>query len=613
MFYLTERRPITMSAQLPCLTSEEEHCLCERHGKILEYLCETHIFHVCADCAVFDHRGCKIISVNTTNEYDKVSCTISPALIKATHRIADVNPKLSRLLQSRDMVALAISNCFQKLHDAIDAAENELCSQLEFLYNVEESRLLEWKEDCQQLMTKVQTRLEDAKRSGMGSSKPPDKLVNEVKSLRQKLQDCLQKNNTNVLLTFVEGHDFDKTVEQFSLLPGKVVVKHDSPSAETPDSEGVGENVWTGIDPKSPAILSESELETFVDIPLDGATPTTPQVLNPTDIKEVANEGITSWRGATAKLSEAAKEDNNVEDGADPASLALSARGRAMSTLSMEYSLTLRNSINALMPSDKAPSWLTGATFLVNNSIAVADRKNRKVKLFSSALHCIAEVVIPSYPFDLAQTGEFDLVVTIPKHKRVQFFNSEDLKTSSMYIDTEQTCLGISCSHELIAVVCETSWTKVITIKLYNNSGVLIRKVTKIDDSRELAFTTDYISICPVSRNMAFRNGIHLFYTTSEGDLLWKSTIPSQFMSHNVRGVATLNGGVLVVFDVCVYYVTSDSRQWKLVKSFSRQSSPSAICVSRSKTSVLVTHADPIRNRPQNNLVEIFTLTQQFE
>ncbi|OWF51912.1 uncharacterized protein LOC110448392 [Mizuhopecten yessoensis] len=600
-----------MSAELPLVTSSEDtgdYFRCDLHAKRLEYLCDTHGYHVCADCAVFDHRDCIIVSTKTTSKHKKLSCNISPVLILAAHRIGDVNPKLGRLLQSRDAVSLTLDNYYQKLRDAIDAAESEQYSQLDFLFNIEETRLLAWKDECQQLMDKAKTRLESVRK---GETTSIDKITKEIGLIKTHLEDNLRGNDTNVSFTFVGDTDFDKDVETFSLLPGKIVVKHE-PLVTRAQPESNDEKEWTGINPQSPAILSESDSENFVDIPLDGATSNSINKGDAVNIKlqEETQDDVAERRSSS--YDETAQE-NKILECVDPSSLSLSTRGRSMSVMNAGYSLTLKSSINARMPSDNSPSWLTGATFLVNNSIALADRKNKKIKLFSSALHCISEVVIPSYPFDIAQTGDFNLVVTVPRNKRALFFHSEDLKTCPMFIDTEQTCLGVSCSKEVIAIVCETSWTKSITIKLYDNSGSLTRKVSKIDDNRELAFTSDYISICPVSGNIAFRNGVNLFYTTSEGDLLWKSIIPNQLLSNSIRGISILNGGVLVVFDVSVFYVTSDGRQWKTVMSFSKQSSPSAVCVSRSKSSVLITHADPFRNRSENNVVDVFTLSQRFE
>ncbi|XP_069133033.1 uncharacterized protein [Argopecten irradians] len=597
-----------MSAELPVVTSSESVvgcCQCERHAKRLEYLCDTHGHHVCADCAVFDHRDCVIVSTKTTAEHEKLSNFVSPVLIMAAHHIRDVNPKLGRLLQSRDTVSLTLDNYYQKLRDAIDAAENEQYSQLDFLFSIEESRLLAWKEECQQLIDRAKTRLENVRK---GTATSVEKTTKEVESIKTQLEDILKGNDTNVSFTFVGDTDFDNKVDTCSLLPGKIVVKHE-PMATYVQATGLVDRDWTGIDPESSAILSESESESFVEIPLDTAASSS--------LSDGNHENVKCGEAASTERRESifdlpSPESKGIES-PDPSSLSLSIRGRSMSSLNVGYSMTLKSSINARMPGDKSQSWLTGATFLVNNNIALADRKNKKIKLFSSALHCIAEAVVPSYPFDIAQTGNFNLVVTIPRTKRALFFSSEDLKICSLFIDTEQTCLGVSCSKEAIAIVCESSWTKHITIKLYDNTGSLYRKISQIDGNRELAFSSDYISIFPVSGNLAFRNGINLFYTTSEGDLLWKSIIPNQLMANSVRGISTLNGGVLVVFDVSVYYVTSDGQHWKLVTSFNRQSSPCAVSVSSSKNSVLITHADPLRNRPENNVVDIFTLSQTFE
>ncbi|XP_033752842.1 E3 ubiquitin/ISG15 ligase TRIM25-like [Pecten maximus] len=272
-----------MSAELPLVTSSEnagDYCQCERHTKRLEYLCDTHGYHVCADCAVFDHRDCTIVSIKTTSEHEKLSKYISPVLIMASHHIRDVNPKLGRLLQSRDVVSLTLDSHYQKLRDAIDAAESEQYAQLDFLFGIEETRLLAWKDECQQLIDKAKSRLESVKK---GTTTSVNKVTKEVETIKTQLEDTLQGNDTNVSFTFVGDTDFDQKVDTCSLLPGKIVVKHE-PMVSCVQATGLSGKDWTGIDPESPAILSESESESFVEIPLDGTTSNVSTVENQVNV-----------------------------------------------------------------------------------------------------------------------------------------------------------------------------------------------------------------------------------------------------------------------------------------------------------------------------------------
>ncbi|XP_060594448.1 uncharacterized protein LOC132748823 [Ruditapes philippinarum] len=115
---------------------------------------------------------------------------------------------------------------------------------------------------------------------------------------------------------------------------------------------------------------------------------------------------------------------------------------------------------------------LRGVTFMQNGDLVVADYKNNKLKLYSSKFEFLAELELPSAPWDVCQAADNadDILATVPYKKEVHRItvsienNKERLVPLSEF-RTEGFCWGISCFDGGIATcvkvsVPEKAWPK---------------------------------------------------------------------------------------------------------------------------------------------------------
>lgn len=93
---------------------------------------------------------------------------------------------------------------------------------------------------------------------------------------------------------------------------------------------------------------------------------------------------------------------------------------------------------------DSHECWLTGALFLSDGRILLADRTNRKLKLFTGNFKPVTELGLSSKPWDITKVSENEIAVSLPAECKLEFVTvTSSSITPTRSIFTDEPCFGI--------------------------------------------------------------------------------------------------------------------------------------------------------------------------
>lgn len=573
---------------------------CSIHSKTVEYFCKGHEKNICSDCAVFDHRSCEVTALAATKKHEKLLGSVSEFLLEASQMEKKNLESISALTESKNTMERKIIEHFAQMKERIDTAEKDQINMLQCKYDCELGGLKENQEKCQNLSENLQAAMEELRQRKGDSSTDIENCEENILDLKRQLEKTLKsiRGKGAIHISLRSDIDLENRMEKLSTLVGEVMV-----NISTEDNQPIGASGGKG----------PQQLLGFGNRFLDQNGTMENSGLPPSYAIAVQQFGgpmlnINPPPGAPGVVHMA--HPSSVPSAATPQILPLGPFGP---TSNAPKSLIQVASFNAKRPSDKTHCWLTGAAFLSNDNIVMADRNNKKVKLFSNTFYCIAEMAMQTYPFDVAETCTGEIAVSLPKQNRVGFFHLETLTPCSHYIDTEQPCLGITSGHERLYVCCDTTWSKVGCIRVYDKFNQLLIKIEKDDRGKDMVSVTDYLTVCPLSGNLFFKRGglskecIHC--TTNQGTILWKAKVPSWM--DVPAGLAVLNDGLIVSIG-SLKWISPGGQKWEKLIDSSDVGGPCALSVSHDKTRLLVTQADAISNCKENDEVRIFNILYQI-
>ena len=88
--------------------------------------------------------------------------------------------------------------------------------------------------------------------------------------------------------------------------------------------------------------------------------------------------------------------------------------------------------------------WFTGAVFMPDGRILLADRTNRKLKMFTDNFRPITDTSLSSRPWDVTLVSEKEVAITLPAECRIQFISVGDSSLIvTRVISTDEPCFGL--------------------------------------------------------------------------------------------------------------------------------------------------------------------------
>lgn len=562
---------------------------CDTHGKHVEYMCRTHQMKICSDCAVFEHRSCDIVASAALEKHEQLFVDLTDKLVLMNSLQERFSKGIATLNEDKEAMERTITDHFLQIKQRLQSAEEDQLNLLKCKFEYELTDLNKSAEKCTVLKNKSEEILQDLK-SCDGSPKEIEECVSKAESAKvlvgNEIKDLNRKGIT--LISLKSKSYLDERVHKLSEVLGEVLVNL-SGNDQFQHAEETS-NLPTQV--ALPLVLGQNVPIQHVHYPGMLEYPLGQQVAYP--LCPMPPGGIQQVFSSNPFSSSSTDHEMNLPSD-NPGALS---------------SLTIQNTFDARQPSDKMHCWITGAQYLTNGNIVLADRNNKKVKLFSSNFFCVAAITTHTYPFDVTQTCRGDVAVTIPKDNLISFYNPESLLVSNTFINTEQPCMGIVCIRDKLFVCCDTTWSRLGCIKVYDGFNNLLRRIEKDNFGKDMVSVTDYIGHCPSTESLIFKRGgfsrecIHC--TSQTGDVIWKAKVPS--WKDLPVGMVGINGGAIVSMG-CLTWVCNEERdKWKKLTEIGDIAGPCALALDHSKTKLLVTQADAISNCRENDVVKIFTI-----
>nr|XP_022320261.1 uncharacterized protein LOC111122685 [Crassostrea virginica] len=199
-----------------------------------------------------------------------------------------------------------------------------------------------------------------------------------------------------------------------------------------------------------------------------------------------------------------------------------------------EYTIESSNcqQVKVLSESDNAECWITGAVFLEDDKVLMADNRNMKLKLFSADFKLLTED--DSYkPYDIALMDNETVAVSDSGCVRYCDIEMNSLKPSKTYntdwkiyvpkiLSLSGYCRGICCSKGKVAVCSGKDLDKRIIFQDIE----IVRHVWQDIDGKSL-FREPWYCVMNESANLIFvADGVgvegHVICITTQGRFRWK-------------------------------------------------------------------------------------------
>lgn len=272
------------------------------------------------------------------------------------------------------------------------------------------------------------------------------------------------------------------------------------------------------------------------------------------------------------------------------------------SAITVVPTLTLETSIPVRTDTDKKRCRIVGVIFLNNGNIALADKKNKNVKLLHSVeLRVFREAKFEVAPFGIVEVPSGNLAVTFPKKKEMLFLDIENLNTTGRSIKLDQPCRGAAYALDMLFVVCDVTWRHSGVIRVYGTDDQFLYKLKHDRQNKDIISPhTVHLSVFPETGNLMFNTGglingrIHVI--TPRGELVWKETILDG--TELPEGSTVLGEGVVVaLYNGLKFFSPKCPGSWRHLFG-EPHLHPYAVAVNKDRSKLIMTqtkyHSDSI-------------------
>ncbi|WAR09984.1 hypothetical protein MAR_035060 [Mya arenaria] len=182
-------------------------------------------------------------------------------------------------------------------------------------------------------------------------------------------------------------------------------------------------------------------------------------------------------------------------------------RKMSVTSLPTDRRLSITNvgggDISVFLDTDTDTPFITGVTFMPDDSVVAADDANRSIKVFTHAFFPVAMTALTSPPRDVAPIKPQLVATTIPSEKAIQFIElggKELILRKKLTLDFE--CFGITCYNQELYVTSGFSNEREIRIMSQNGEvrkrfrpGIVDLRYPlyiEVDPRFKTIFVTDY-------------------------------------------------------------------------------------------------------------------------
>lgn len=410
-----------------------EEDLCTEHdGKPKEHYCYTHSKLCCSQCLTESHRSCPRV----------VSVAEVVKKNKETGQILTIDGALDKYKAYVDTVSKDRSGLLKKL----DGKKAKLMTEFVNVKNHIISQLEKMEKDLKTIIDSTHRQ--------------------ESKKIKQEVDKCKELHsaisNSSEVLHVADNHGSNSQVIEMT----------EKIRAECEYYE------------ESIAVLCSRMRNVDYDIALDASLQ---QIM-----KRLNQFGRIDVTTTAAKLPPAPKLAS---------SLGLPSASTKAKAVKPEITLTGKSANEvgefcARFEEDTQDCWFTGAIFLPDGRILLADRTNRKLKLFTGNFLPLTELSLSSKPWDVALISNNEVAVTLPAECRIQFVTVDgSYITQTRSISTDEPCFGMCYTDGKILTVTYDGDPP--NLKVLSPAGKELTYVCVDDDGFALFSKPIYVTCTP--------------------------------------------------------------------------------------------------------------------
>ncbi|KAH3810224.1 uncharacterized protein LOC127834379 [Dreissena polymorpha] len=410
-----------------------EEEFCSTHeGKLLEKFCQSHAVLCCTQCITDSHRHCE----KTASVAD---------VVQKAHDIGEVTSLQTVLDKYRDHVDVVLKDR-TGLVKRLDAKKGKLLNEFVKVKSHIVSQLEKMEKDLKTILDA--THKQQAMKIQQEASKCRD-IQSGIVNTRRYLQIADQHGSNSQIIATIEKvkAECEYYEESINILCSRLrVVDYD-----------------IALDNSLQQVMKR--LNQFGRIDVN----TTPTNL-PAPPKLAATLGLQSF----------------------------STKAKAVKPM---YTLSGRNANEigefcARFEDDDQDCWLTGALFLADGHILLADRTNRKLKLFTSSFSPVMQLALSSKPWDVTGTSDREVAVSLPAECRIQFVAVEGSSLVPIRtISTDEPCFGVCYADGKILTVTYDGDPP--NLKVLSTTGKELTYVCVDDDGFPLFSKPVYVTCTP--------------------------------------------------------------------------------------------------------------------
>lgn len=161
----------------------------------------------------------------------------------------------------------------------------------------------------------------------------------------------------------------------------------------------------------------------------------------------------------------------------------LSLRGRRIEML---------RTFDAKTEDDTAECWHTGATFLGDGRLALVDRQNKKLKIYSKTFRVQHTFPLSSKPWDVTSVSGIEIAVTLPEEYAIMVLCVEDDISQTDYFSTDERCYGIKFARGKFFTLCYDGSPP--ALKIIDSDGKEVSSISHDDYGSPLFSRPIYIT-----------------------------------------------------------------------------------------------------------------------
>ena len=368
-------------AAISSLKVEDEFCY-KHEGKVMEHYCQTHSKLCCSSCISEEHRQCdKIVSVHEAVQKGREANDI-PKLENALHKYKS---HLDLVLKNRSTQLKKLEGRKGKLMDEFLNVKKHIISQLEKMEKDMKTKL----DQTHRLETK--------------------KIQGEVKKCQEIQSGVI---NASEMLEIAEHHGAkSQVVDTVEKVRNECGYYEENIESINKKAKNVDYDI--AVDKSIEQMMKKLNQFGRIDVK------TTPAGLPPAP--KIAR---------TLGLPSSSTKTNVVKP-----TLALTGKqAKEIGEFNARY----------CDDNEDCNCWFTGAKFLSDGRILLADRTNRKLKLFSSSFNAESELLLSSKPWDVTVISDKEVAVSLPAESQIQFVSvSQTNMAATRAFYTDEPCFGI--------------------------------------------------------------------------------------------------------------------------------------------------------------------------